>query len=292
MKKLNELPLIAYRISLHCPAPTKKRKDKEAKLTADAGAEKGAYRVQQEIIPDRWQKPISATQAKIRQHFEKNCFRVNDTYSIPIGQYESFEESYVYLIQQHEAYVNALCEAIDSGEMYAEAERRMGADFDPSALPTSCEEVKGKIRVCINVVADLTNNVITDALNELADDKAKEVTERIKRDQEALEAEGQSNVVSFVMDEIVAYLKDIQERVGAGADRTKYATLLTKFNRITEKLPAYNVTGNPVIANAIERIQQTFASLDKKQLKQDASYRNVTVEQATEILSDIKESLF
>lgn len=292
MKNLNELPLINFRISLHCPAPTRKRKDKEEQLTASAGAESGTIRVQQERIPAKYQKPISAIQAKIRKHFDDNAFRINDCYAIPVAQFEAFEASYQHLLQEHDAYVSALCMAIESGEIVEEAKRRMGDDYDASFLPSSCEAVRNAIRINIRTIADLSSPVIAQALSQLADETVIEVTERIKQDQAKLEAEGQSNIVSFVMDEIVHYLKDIQTRVGAGEKRTHYKTVLDKFTRITEKLPAYNVTGNPQIANAIDRIYDTFKGLDKDALKEDATYRTTTVQNATDILSEIEGNLF
>jgi hypothetical protein len=293
MKNLNELPLIKFRISLHCPAPTRKRKDKEEQLTASAGAESGTIRVQQERIPAKWQKPISAIQSKVRKHFDDNAFRINDCYAIPVAQFEAFEASYQHLLQQHEGYLSALCMAIESGEIVEEAKRRMGDDFDPSFLPKSCEAVRNAIRINIRTIADLSSPVIAQALSQLADDTVIEVTERIKQDQAKLEAEGQANVVSFVMDEIVEYLKDIQTRVGAGEKGAHFKTVLDKFTRITQKLPAYNVTENPTIANAIERIYETFKTLDKDTLKENATYRQETVASATEILKDLEtENLF
>lgn len=287
-KNLSDLPLINYRISLHCPAPTKKRKDKEDMLTASANAENGAYRVQQERIPVKYQKPISAIQAKIRKYFEDNCFRLNDTYAVPIQQYESFEAGYSHLIQQHDAYVQVLCNAIDSGEIVEEAKRRMGDDFDPSYLPESCDAVKSAIRVNISTIANLSSPVITKALEELAQDTKEEVEERVRQDMAKAEAEGQTTIVSFVMDEVIAFLKDVNDRCGRGAERTHYKTMIDKFVRITQKLPAYNVTQNPAIANAIERIYETFKTLDKDALKQDETYRQVQAENAKELLTEVQ----
>jgi len=287
--KMNELPLINYRISLHCPAPTKKRRDKEDELTASANAERGAYRVQQERIPAVWQKPISAAQAKIRKYFEDNAFRLNDTYAVPVAQYTAFEAGYAKLIQQHDAYVDALCEAIESGAIVEEAKRRMGDDFDPAYLPQSCDAVKAAIRVNISTVADLSSPVITQALADLAEDTRKEVEDRVRRDMAQAEADGQTSIVSFVMDEIVAFLKDVDERCSKGAARTHYKTMLDKFTRITEKLPAYNITENPTISAAISRIYETFKTLDKSDLKTDDSYRRETADKAKAILTDIEE---
>lgn len=292
-KNLNDLPLINYTISLHCPAPTKKRADKEEQLTSESGAEKGSIRVQQERIPAIYQKPISATQAKIRAYFDKNAFRLNDTYAIPVKQYVSFEAGYQNLLQQHDAYVSALCEAIENGSIIEEAKRRLGDDFDPSYLPSSCEAVKQAIRVNIRTGADLSSRVITEALNDLADDTKAEVESRVRADMEQAEAEGQTSIVSFVMDEIVEYLKDIQNRCLNGAKGTHYKTLLDKFVRITEKLPAYNVTGNPAVSNAIAKVYEAFKSIDKDNLKADEAYRKVTAETAKTVLADIQdESLF
>lgn len=292
-KNLKDLPLIHYSLSLHCPAPTKKRKDKEDRLTAESGAERGSIKVQQERIPEKFQKPISATQAKIRAYFDKNAFRLNDTYAIPVKSYQSFEAGYANLVQMHDAYVAALCNAIEDGSITEEAKRRLGDDFDPSFLPSSCEAVRSAIRVNIRPVADLSSPVIAEALNSLADDVKEEVEQRIRENMEKAEAEGQTSIVSFVMDEIVEYLKDIQTRCTEGGKGTHYKTLLDKFVRITEKLPSYNVTGNPAISAAIEKVYEAFKSLDKETLRDDETYRKVQAETAKKILADLSnEKLF
>jgi hypothetical protein len=293
-KKLNELPLINYNLSTHAPAPTRKSKDKEDQLTAEAGAERGAIRVQQERIPEKYMSPITSTQNKIRNYFDKNAFRLNDTYAIPVKAYASFEEGYRNLVQQHDAYVAALCMAIEDGSIIEEAKRRMGAEFDPSFLPSSCDAVRSAIRVHITTVADLSSPVITAALNELADDVKAEVEERVRKDMEQAEANGQSSIVSFVMGEIASFLKDVQSRCdGEDMKGKRLSTLMDKFVRITEKLPSYNVTGNPAIANAIAKVYETFKSLEVDNLRKDADYRKVTVETAKTLLSDIEgEKLF
>jgi len=292
-KKLNELPLINYRLTLSCPSPTKKRKDKEDQLTAEAGAERGSIKVQQERIPEKWQKPIKAAQGAIYNYFNKNAFRLNDTYAIPVSQYAFFEDGYRNLIQQHDAYVAVLCEAIESGEIIEEAKRRLGADFDPAYLPSSCEAIKSAINVSITTVADLSSPVISAALNELADDVKVEVEERVRRDMEQAEANGQTSLVGFVMDEIYAFLKDIQEKCDGDTKGKHLSTIVDKFVRITEKLPSYNISGNPAIANAIAKIYETFKTLEVDNLRKDADYRKVTVETAKTLLSDIQgEKLF
>ena len=89
--------------------------------------------------------------------------------------------------------------------------------------------------------------------------------------------------------EIVEYLKDIQHRVGTNAKGARYQTILDKFTRITEQLPAYNITENPQISSAIDRIYETFKSLDKDTLKKDALCRDKTVNEAKLILTDITD---
>lgn len=289
MKNLNELPLIYYTLTMSCPAPTKKVKDKEAQLSSEAGAELGTYRVSAEKIPNKYQGPISSIQGKIRAHFDKNCFRINDVYGVPIQQYQRFESSYADLIQQHDTYVNALCDAIETGELMQEARKRMGDDFDASVLPQVTDDVRRKFSVTISTVADLSSPVINDALSKLAETTKLEVENRIRIDQAKAEADGQANIVSFVMDEIVEYLKDIQHRVGTNAKGARYQTILDKFTRITEQLPAYNITENPQISSAIDRIYETFKSLDKDTLKKDALCRDKTVNEAKLILTDITD---
>lgn len=292
-KNLSDLPLIHYRISLHCPAPTKKRKDKEDILTAEANAERGAYKVQQERIPEKWQKPISATQAKIRKYFDDNCFRLNDTYAIPVEQYTSFEEGYRKLIAQHDVYVQVLCDAIDSGDILEEAKRRMGNDFDPSYLPASCDAVKAAIKVNVSIIANLSSPVIKAALDKLAGDTKVEVEKRVREDMARDEAHGQSKIVGFVMEEVVAFLQDVRDRCQRGAEGTHYKTMLDKFVRVTEKLPSYNVTENPVIQATIAKVYEAFKNLDKDALKSDEVARSDAAESAKSLLEDISnEKLF
>jgi hypothetical protein len=292
-KSIKDLPLINFRISLHCPAPTRKDKKKEDELTAQSGAERGAIRVQAERIPEKFQKPISACQAKIRSYFEKNSFRLNDSYAIPVKQYDSFMVEVNRLMAEHDVYVNRLCEAIDSGEIVEEARRRMGADFDPAFVPASCDAVKSAIKVVIRPHADLTSPVIASALADLAEDTRNEVETKVREEMERAENEGQTSIVSFVMDEVREYLVDIATRCDEGAKGTHYKTLLDKFVRITQKLPAYNVTGNPAVSNAIERVYEAFKTLDKTTLKNSEDYRRKQVETAKTILADIQDgSLF
>lgn len=287
--KIQNLPLLNYRMSLHCPAPTKKRKDKEDQLTAQAGAERGAIRVQQERIPEKWQKPISACQAKIRAYFDKNAFRLNDSYSIPVSQYDSFEAGYQHLLKEHEVLVGVLCDAIASGEIIEEAKRRAGEDFIADFLPTSCDAVRSAIHVNIHVSTDLSSPVINQALADLADETRKTVEERVRTDMEKAEAEGQSSLVSFVMDEIVAYLRDIQDRCSTDGKGKHFKTLMDKFVRITQRLPSYNVTGNPVVSNAIQRVYDAFKELDKETLRDNEEYRKETLETAKNLLADITD---
>jgi hypothetical protein len=292
-KNIKDLPLISFRISLHCPAPTRKRKDKEDELTAQSGAERGAIRVQAERIPEKWQKPVSACQAKIRSYFDKNAFRLNDSYAIPVAQYDSFMVEVNRLIAEHDVHVANLCEAIANGDIIEEAKRRMGADFDPAFIPASCDAVKGAIMVNIRPHADLSSPVIAAALADLADDTRKEVETKVRAEMERAETDGQTSIVSFVMDEVREYLVDVATRCNDGAKGTHYKTLLDKFVRITQQLPAYNVTGNPAVSNAIERVYEAFKSLDKETLRDNAEYRRQQAEAAKNILSDLQgESLF
>jgi len=289
-KSITDLPLINYRISLHCPAPTKKRRDKEEALTTAANAERGAFKVQQERIPTKYQKPISASQAKIRKYFEDNCFRLNDSYAIPIPQFEAFEAGFNKLLVEHDVHVNALCEAINSGDIIEEAKRRLGDDFDESYIPENCDAVRSAIRVNIRTIADLGSPVIAEALGNLAADTKAEVEDRVREDMAKAEAEGQTSIVSFVMDEIVLFLNDVNDRCTKGAERTHYKTMVDKFTRVVEKLPNYNVTGNPAIQDAIDRIFTTFKSLDKDALKADAEYRAEQADNAKSILADLSEA--
>ena len=47
------------------------------------------------------------------------------------------------------------------------------------------------------------------------------------------------------------------------------------------------MTGNPTIANAIERIYDSFKGMDKDCLKGDKTYRQTQVDIATDILTEI-----
>ena len=289
---LNNLPMIFLGLSLHSKSPTKKNKAKEAKLSAESGAEIGVMKVQQEVVPELWQKPITSIQGKIYTYFENNCFRVNDSYAIPVGHYESFMADVQKMIDEHDVLINALCDAVATGKIVEEAQRRSKGDFNPNLLPKSCEEVKAAYWVEIRHKADLSSPVISEALSQLAESTRKSVEEKVKADAEKAEAEGQLSVVGFVMDEITAFLKDVSVRCGEGGKR-QWKTMLDKFVRITEKLPAYNITGNTAISNAIAKVYQTFKDIDADALKTDEAYRKAQGETAKTLLADIEgEPLF
>jgi hypothetical protein len=289
---LNNLPMIFLGLSLHSKSPTKKNKGKELKLSAESGAEIGVMKVQQEVVPELWQKPITSIQGKIYNYFENNCFRVNDSYAIPVGHYETFMADVQKMIDTHDVLVNALCDAVDSGKIVEEAQRRSKGDFNPALLPKSCGEVKAAYWVDIRHKADLSSPVIAEALSQLAESTRKSVEEKVKADAEKAEAEGQLSVVGFVMDEITAFLKDVSVRCGEGGKR-QWKTMLDKFVRITEKLPAYNITGNPAISTAIAKVYQTFKDIDSDALKNDEAYRKAQGETAKTLLADIEgEPLF
>lgn len=288
--KTTNLPLLNYRVNLQCPSPTKKHKRKEEEITSTAHAEKGNLRVQQERIPEKWQGPISCVQSRIRNLFDKNCFRLNDTYALPISQYETFEAQLAKMVDEHTVHVEALCRAIETGEIVTEAMRRAGNEFNPNFLPSSCEAVRSAIRVNITRIADLSNPAISKALSDLAETTRTEVEARIKADAEKAEADGQTSVVGFVMDEITDYLKDVSTRCADDGKGKHFQTLLDKFIRITEKLPSYNVTNNPQISNAIAKIYDTFKSLDKKELAKDSALRKETSEKAKTLLVDLTAS--
>lgn len=291
--KTNNLPLLNYSVNLQCPSPTKKRKDKEDEITTAAHAERGNLRVQQERIPEKWQKPISNVQGRIRNYFDQNCFRLNDTYALPISQYESFEAGLKKLTDEHEVAVNALCMAIESGEIVREAQRRAGDEFNPAFLPSSCENVRSAIRINISHRADLSNPAISKALADLAEDTRAEVEKKIREDAERAEADGQTSIVGFVMEEVIDFLKDVSTRCADEGKRKHFQTLFDKFRRITEKLPSYNVTGNPKIAEAIAKVYDTFKALDKENLRDDLTYRKETAETAKTLLVDLQgEKLF
>ncbi len=283
---IQNLPLIYFDVSLHGKSPTRKNKDKENKILAETGAEKGVIRVQQEVVPERWQKPLTSVQTKIRAYFDNYAFRLNSGYAIPVKLYDSFVRDLKPLLDKHEVCVNALCNAVESGAIVEEAERRSNGEFNRDVLPQTCGEVRAAYQVSIRHRADLGSKVIMQALSELAEETRTKVETLVREGLEQAEAEGQRSMVGFIMDEVVAFLKDVEGRCSEGGQR-QWKTLLDKFTRITEKLPAYNITNNPEVSSAIERVFQTFKNLDAANLKADEAYRKKTAENAREVLENL-----
>ena len=288
-----ELPLLTYSVTICAPSATKKQKEKEARLTQEAGAEKGTIKVSQEKIPARWMKPLQSSQNAIRLFFERNAFRLNDGFSVPISEVERFEKGLEKLVREHDVHVQALCDAIASGEIIQEAMRRAGTDFNPELLPSSCEQIRDAIKIVVSRRTDLSSPVISKALGEIAEETRARVEKQVKEDAIREESEGQASIVGFIMGEVVDYLKDTSERCDVETKGKHYQTLVDKFRRITEKLPAYNVTGNPVVAKAIARVFDVFKDMDKETLSKSLETRKETAQKAKNLLQELEgESLF
>lgn len=265
-------------LNLQISAWTGHRLDKAAtaKVTADAGADSDAARVNKHLVPKKALKDIESAKNAIRTHFYERTlpWKDNGDRLITRAMYLDFASAHAALVREYDRAVDNFLEneypaAID------QASFRMGDMFDPADYPSSAA-LRHKFYVNLDI----------DAVTEAGDFRVEMEQSQVDEIRSSMERAMQDRLGRAMLDvweRLQKVVTHFHERM-ADEDAIFRNSTITNLRDLVAILPGLNVLNDPQITQIGREIEQTIAGYDPVDLRKDKEARFEAANEAKQII--------
>lgn len=274
--------LIGLKLTVRFDSGRRQHADLRGELESSHQMESKTSNVRVQLIGKEYQQPITTAASQLREWFYKRTLPWTDggVRVAPSSQYMTLMDEFAELNKRFEHAVNELLDSYD--QIKADCKRRMNGAYREELFPniydlqTSYASELSPIQIA--VPDDFRVNGLEDAVQ--ADIKTK-----------AWDIIGQ-NVQTGVDDltstisELLADAKDRISRAERG-EKVRFGTLQAKAKACVERIKTLNVTDDPVLTKAAERIEASLTKLDADKIKSERGLRDKVVREADAIKSDL-----
>lgn len=249
-----------------------------ASLTADAGADADAARVNKHLINKTALKPIQTAANALRTHFYHKTlpWKDNGDRLLTRKMYLDFLQGHADLVDKFNAAVGHFVDV----EYLKELERsafRMGSLYNADDYP-SAAEVRRKFYINLDV----------DAVTEAGDFRVALDSENLDRIKSGIE--------SAMSQRIAAAMQDVWTRLGTilghfadkmNSDGVFRNSTVSNLEEIVAMLPALNVTDDPELERIRQEIEEHVVGYAPDELRKDKGARDAAATEAKRIMDDM-----
>lgn len=289
-------------LTIHAPAQKVRLKSETQKVAAENNASTDAVSVLAERIPANHAKNLYNAGQTIRNHIERLAVNINGQKVIPVPMLETlwtdlFGHSDLTstetvgstgLVCKYNALKAGLLELCKNGELDRIVAEKAG-NLTEQIAKVDCGLINSAFGVDIKLDIDCNSDVVRDALNKLSANVREAIEAKAAADAEKAAGEAVVEVTGYALKWVEDTLSNIIEKVSANEKGTQYKRLVDSVTELVDRLPAYNLTGDATVANAITSIRERLAKvMAAETLKEDASARTATVDAAKAILAELR----
>lgn len=279
----SDLPVVFYRVKVRGKASKTNIKELSDVAEQAAGAKRGTVTSLVVRVPECFAAPIKKRESQIRGLFYKEAIALGDAYGVPIAILPSFKAKLDVLRQEYALDFAALVEASENGVMERMLKEQLNILRQKVTPPTSAEIREG-YGVDVQTFINFDSVAVQTAMKVLGDD----IKSSLRADVEASVARENASQLSAarekITEDVKAFLDDIRIRCSvADTKGIQYKTLVDKYMKIVNVLPAYNVTNDPEVSKLLADIRTKFDGLAKETLATNPTVRQSTIAKADEI---------
>lgn len=288
-------------VTVHAPAQKVRLKDETSKLAADNNASTDAVAVLAERIPAGHAKALYNAGQAIRNHVDRVSVKINGQNVVPVPElprlwitlygHENLNSHECVggtgLVCKYNALKAGLIELCENGELDRIIAEKAG-NLANQITRVDCNLLNEAFGVDIRLDIDCDSEVVRTALNQLSANVRESIEAKAAADAERAAGEAVSEVTGHAIAWIEKTLTNVIERVGGGEKGTHYKTLIASVTELVDRLPAYNLTGDGKVSNAIVAIRERLAKvMDADTLRDSDAARSTAVDAAKAILADL-----
>jgi hypothetical protein len=261
------------------------RQDKDAAkaVTAMANADEDAARVNKHIVPKSSLAPINRAATAIRTHFYTNTMPWKDN-----GDRLLTRKRYMTFIEEHERLVTTMLDEVDVflTKEYAgiiqKAEFRMGDLFKPEDYPSAADlRRKFHVNLDIDPVTDMKD--IRVRLTQI--DNSPQMQKRVA-EVEAAAAQRINKAMADVWQRLADVVGHFAKKMG-NEDEIFRNTTITNLREIIDLIPDLNVLNDPNLDRIIAEVNNTLATYEPDELRQNPATRQTAALEANKIMEDM-----
>lgn len=254
-------------------------RDASAKVTADAGADADAARVNKHLVPKESLKDIEKAQTQVREHFYRKTLPWKDN-----GDRLLTRMMFRDFIEEHEGLVGKFKDAVEDfvtvsyPQARERAQFRMGDLFDPNDYPPA-ESLRRRFYINLDIdgiseANDFRVSLDAEHADEVRENMEKAMHERIGR----------------AMRDVWTRLSDVVGHFAnkMGSDEIFRDATVRNLEEIVELLPGLNVLDDPDLAAIGDEIKASLIGYDPKDLRKKPEVRSEAADQAKAIMEKMQ----
>ena len=239
-------------------------------------------------------KTLTSAAGSIRSLFNKEATRLGEYYVVPMALIPKFKAELDARIAEYEAEISKLILAAENGDMIRNLERENGELFSQIPKVPTAEQIRHDFGVEVTFEADLTSELVQGAMKLFTDQTREELVKEIEGQKEEIAKRMVNQANAKPMAELRDLIESVLVQAGKRGDDLKgvqWKSIVDKIQRVTEVMPAYNLTGDTTVAKLLEDARVRFSGLTKEVLKDNAQARDQAAIDA-KAMSDALADLF
>lgn len=288
-------------VTVHAPAQKVKLKKTTGEVAAANNASDKAISVLAERIPADHAKALYNAGQAVRNYVDRMAVKINRQSVVPVPElpkvwiglygHDNLASTecvgHTGLVCKYNALKAGLIDLCKSGELDRIVDEKIG-NLSVEVSKMDCVALESAFGIDIVLDIDCSSQTVRDALAQLSQNVRESVEARAAADAEKAAGQAVVEITQHAIAWVQATLANVIEKMTLAEKGTHYKSLVAQVQELVDRLPAYNMTGDAKVAEAITAIRERLAKvMDADTLRDAPAARASAIDAAKAILADL-----